>query len=62
MTNTSTVILLEGLIKENKETIGVLSINPSEVTLLATKQLRANNEAITIILELLKKLEEFSPL
>lgn len=62
MTNTSTVILLEGLIKENKETIGVLSINPNEITLLATKQLRANNEAITIILELLKKLEEFSPL
>lgn len=62
MTNTSTVILLEGLIKENKETIGVLSINPNEITLLATKQLRANNEAITIILEVLKKLEEFSPL
>lgn len=47
---------LEQLMKENREVIGILSINPNDVTLRATVQLRNNNSAISIIMDTLEKL------
>lgn len=49
--------ILEKLIKDNKEIIGVLSINPSEVSLKATHQLRDCNSTISLLISMLERME-----